>query len=76
MLPLPGPPVVGMDVQVHHVQFSEEKLKQNREETDSDNELMAFKEDIYHGWSSSNKEIPDTLGPYWSYSMSCPLMMV
>ena len=56
-----------MDVQIHLVQFSSDKMKELRDTPNKDCELIALRETIISGWPDTIKEVPSALKPYWSY---------
>ena len=60
-------PVKGMDVQIHLVQFSSDKMRELRDATNKDSELSALRETIIAGWPELQKEVPSVLKPYWPY---------
>ena len=60
-------PVKDMDVQVNLVQFSTDKMKEQRDITNKDCELIALRETIISGWPDTIKEVPSALKPYWPY---------
>lgn len=61
--------IPGMNVQIHEIypQFSSNMIGRIRENTSTDPELTALKEQAYEGWPQTNKNIPVILKPYWSY---------
>ena len=60
-------PVKDMDVQVNLVQFSSDKMKELRDATDKDCELIALCETIISGLPDTIKKVPSALKPYWPY---------
>ena len=60
-------PVKDMDVQVNLVQFSSDKMKELRDATNKDCELIALRETIISGWPDTIREVPSALKPYWPY---------
>lgn len=58
---------IDLDVQVHLVQFSEQKQDELREATRSDSELQALNSVILAGWPERQSELPPMLRQYWSY---------
>ena len=56
-------PIPDLTVQIHEVcpQFSNEYLQTIRSETAKDPELVALKEVVYTGWSTTIKELPSVL---------------
>ena len=62
-------PIPDLTVQIHEVcpQFSNEYLQTIRSETAKDPELVALKEVVYTGWSTTIKELPSVLQLYWRF---------
>ena len=65
--PAPQDDHIDLDVQVHFVQFSPEKLSLIQNETAKDEVLSALKEIIVQGWPAKMKDLPKDLHPYWSF---------
>jgi transposase InsO family protein len=58
-----------MNVGIHQIcpQFSSNMIERIKVNTSTDSELAALKEQVYQGWPTSIKEVPQILRPYWSY---------
>ena len=58
---------INLDLHIHIVPFSEERLSQVREETASDTILTKLKETILVGWPHKMKDLPKPLRLYRSF---------
>ena len=58
---------IDLDVQIHMVQFSQQKLQEIRENSLKDPILHALGEVVMTGWPRKRNELPKPLHPYWSY---------
>ena len=58
---------IHLDVAVHPVQFSTQKLLELRDEVSKDTELQALKEYIVTGWPERQRDLPVAMRDYWSY---------
>jgi len=60
-------PDLNVEVHVVYPQFSNNVITQIKEHSQSDPELTALREQVYHGWPQNAKDVPQLLKPYWSY---------
>ncbi|KAI0213383.1 hypothetical protein LSAT2_001588 [Lamellibrachia satsuma] len=60
-------PPIQLDVRVNLVQFSQDRVKQLREETARDPVLAPLRDILVSGWPDTERELPKVLKPYWSY---------
>ena len=58
---------IQLDVQLHFVQFSTQRLEILRDETQQDPELMELQSIILDGWPEKRNEIPAEIRKYWAF---------
>ena len=58
---------IDLDLQIHHVQFTPQRLDQIRRETKQDAELKQLMETIVVGWPEKRRDVPRQIQPYWPF---------
>ena len=58
---------IHLDLQVHHVKFTTQRLDQIRQETRKDKELKQLMETIVLGWPEKRRDVPEQIQPYWPF---------
>ena len=58
---------IQLDVQLHFVQFSTQRLEILRDETQQDAELMELQSIILDGWPEKRNEVPAEIRKYWAF---------
>ena len=58
---------IDLDVQIHNVAFSKEKIAEIREETAKDDTLSRLMKIIIAGWPDKFKDLHPVIRPYWSF---------
>ena len=58
---------IDLDLQIHHVQFTSQRLDQIRQETRQDVELNRLMETIVAGWPEKRRDVPKQIQPYWPF---------
>ncbi|XP_063953999.1 uncharacterized protein K02A2.6-like [Lytechinus pictus] len=58
---------IALDMQINHIQFTEQRIADVKRETDTDSTLSQLKCIIGQGWPERMKDLPSQLRPYWSF---------